>query len=61
MADNVDKGVVDGNLKVFGTKNLYISGSSVFPTGSHLPPTLTIAALTVRLAEHLTDHTKELS
>lgn len=61
MADNVDKGVVDANLKVFGTKNLYISGSSVFPTGSHLPPTLTIAALTVRLAEHLTDHTKELS
>jgi hypothetical protein len=61
MADNVDKGVVDADLKVFGTSNLYIAGSSVFPTGSHLPPTLTIAALAVRLAEHLTEQTKVIS
>ncbi|MEI8648937.1 GMC family oxidoreductase [Paraglaciecola sp. Hal342] len=53
MAINEDSGVVDRNLKVFNTNNFYIAGSSVFPTGSHVPPTLTIAALTIRLAEHL--------
>jgi len=47
------KGVVDGNQKVFGTNNLYIAGSSVFTTGSHVPPTLTIVAMTIRLAEHI--------
>lgn len=53
MADSVQSGVVDRNLKVFNTSNLYIAGSSVFPTGSHVPPTLTITALTIKLAEHL--------
>ncbi|MAD16656.1 MAG: choline dehydrogenase [Alteromonadaceae bacterium] len=53
MADSQESGVVDRNLKVFNTQNFYIAGSSVFPTGSHVPPTLTIAALTIRLAEHL--------
>ncbi|QHJ11292.1 6'''-hydroxyparomomycin C oxidase [Paraglaciecola mesophila] len=53
MAENEKNGVVDRNLKVFNTQNFYIAGSSVFPTGSHVPPTLTIAALTIRLAEHL--------
>ena len=53
MADSPKDGVVDSNLKVFGCKNLYIAGSSSFSTGSHVPPTLTIAALTLRLADHL--------
>ncbi len=46
-------GVVDANLKIHGVANLYIAGSSVFPTGGHVPPTLTIVALAIRLAEHL--------
>jgi len=53
MSDNVKSGVVDPSLKVFGTKNFYISGSSVFPTGGHVPPTLTIIAVTIRLAHTL--------
>ena len=53
MSSSDKNGVVDSNLKLFGTKNLYILGSSVFPTGGHVPPTLTIVALSVRLAEHL--------
>jgi hypothetical protein len=52
MAANASQGVVDINGKVFGVDNLYISGSSVFPTGSHVPPTLTLVALAIRLAEH---------
>lgn len=46
-------GVVDANCKVHGLANLYIAGSSVFPTGGAANPTLTIAALALRLAEHI--------
>ena len=53
MANNEIHGVVDSNQRVFGTKNLYISGSSVFPTGGASNPTLTLTALSLRLADHL--------
>ncbi len=46
------QGVVDSNCKVHGLDNLYIGGSSVFPTGGCSNPTLTIIALTIRLAEY---------
>jgi choline dehydrogenase-like flavoprotein len=47
------KGVVDANCRVHGTTNLFIAGSSVFPTASFAHPTLTIVALAIRLADHL--------
>lgn len=53
MSDTPENGVVDKNCKVFDVGNLYVAGSSVFPTGSHVPPTLTISAISVRLADHL--------
>ena len=53
MSDNPDSGVVDRNCRVHGTSNLYVVGSSVYPTGGGCNPTLTIAALSLRLAEHL--------
>ncbi len=53
MGRSVKDGVVDSSLKVFGTKNLFISGSSVFPTGGHVPPTLTVVAMSIRLAREL--------
>lgn len=53
MAHSSKEGVVDKDLKVFGCTNLYIAGSSVFSTGGHVPPTLTIVALSIKLAEHL--------
>ena len=46
-------GVVDRDCRVHSVENLYISGSSVFPTSSHANPTLTLLSLTLRLAEHL--------
>jgi choline dehydrogenase-like flavoprotein len=47
------RGVVDANCKVHGVSNLYIAGSSVFPTGGYANPTLTIIALSIRLADHI--------
>ena len=46
-------GVVDENCKVYGSKNLYIAGSSIFTTGGHNNPTLPIVQFSLRLAEHL--------
>jgi choline dehydrogenase-like flavoprotein len=46
-------GVVDQDCRVHGLANLYVAGSSVFPTGGFANPTLTIVAMTLRLADHL--------
>lgn len=53
MGSSARTGVVDQNGKVFGVSNLYIAGSAVFPTSSQANPTLTIVAMSVRLAEHI--------
>ena len=53
MHDDPRLGVVDRNLRVHGMDNLYVLGSSVFPTGGWANPTLTIAALALRLSDHL--------
>lgn len=50
------RGVVDADCRVHGVDNLYIAGSSVFPTGGATAPTLTIVALTLRLYQHLRSH-----
>ena len=47
------RGVVDANGRVHGIANLYVAGSSVFPTSGAANPTLTIVALALRLAEHV--------
>jgi choline dehydrogenase-like flavoprotein len=53
MASGPDAGIVDADCKVFGRDNLYLAGSSVFPSGGHANPTLTIIQLTLRLVDHL--------
>jgi choline dehydrogenase-like flavoprotein len=53
MGSQATDGVVNANLKVHETGNLYIAGSSVFPTAGAASPTLTITALSLRLAKHL--------
>ena len=49
---NLDS-VVDKNLRAHGINNLFILGSSVFPTSGHANPTFTICQLAVRLGNHL--------
>lgn len=53
MSDDPKTGVVDSDCRVYGVDNLYVAGSSVFPTAGHANPTLTIAAMALRLADHL--------
>jgi choline dehydrogenase-like flavoprotein len=53
MSDDPRTGVVDRHCRVHGVNNLFVAGSSVFPTSGNADPTLTIVALGVRLAEHL--------
>ena len=53
MALSPRKGVVDADCRVHGLDNLYVAGSSVFPTGGWANPTLTIMALALRLADEL--------
>ena len=45
--------VVDGDLRAHDVPNLYLVGSGCFVTASASPPTLTIAALAIRAAEHI--------
>jgi choline dehydrogenase-like flavoprotein len=53
MSDSPSMGVTDGNAKVYHVRNLYVAGSSLFPTCGHANPTLTIVATSLRLADHL--------
>jgi choline dehydrogenase-like flavoprotein len=53
MSADPRTGVVDRNCRVHGIRNLFIAGSSIFPTSGYANPTLTIVALALRLAEHL--------
>jgi choline dehydrogenase-like flavoprotein len=46
-------GVVDADCRVHGLGNLFVAGSSVFPTGGNANPTLTLTALAIRLADRL--------
>jgi choline dehydrogenase-like flavoprotein len=53
MGTSERDGVVDSNLKVFGTENLYVGGASTFRTVSNANTTFTALAFTTRLVEHL--------
>lgn len=55
------RGVVDANGKVHGLANLYIAGSSVFPTAGANFPTITITALALRLAGHIVNELKSMT
>lgn len=53
MGSSAKEGVVDRDLRVFGTSNLYIGGSSTFRTVSNANITFTALAFAVRLGDHL--------
>lgn len=47
------RGVVDAEMRHLEIENLFVAGSSAFPTYAPVHPTLTIAALALRLGEQL--------
>ncbi|PHH63858.1 hypothetical protein CDD81_5415 [Ophiocordyceps australis] len=55
VVDNnmLDKGVVDENLKVHGWDNLFVCDLSVFPLSPSANPSITLAALSLRLGDYL--------
>jgi choline dehydrogenase-like flavoprotein len=53
MSSDSTQGVVDSNLKLHSLNNLYVAGSSVFPSTGISNPTFTIITLSIRLADHL--------
>jgi choline dehydrogenase-like flavoprotein len=56
MGDDPQQSVVDKFQRSHDHKNLYLVGSSTFPTGATANPTLTIAALSLRTAKHILDN-----
>lgn len=55
MADDPARGVTDGWGRVHGIANLFIAGSSLFPTSGWANPTLTILALGLRTADRIAE------
>jgi glucose dehydrogenase len=54
-----DDGVVDSDLRHLDFENLFVAGGSAFPTYGPVHPTLTIAALSLRLGELLAAELRE--
>ncbi len=52
MSDDPKAGVVNRDCRTHDVPNLYVVGGSVFPTNGHMNPTMTIIALSFRLADH---------
>jgi choline dehydrogenase-like flavoprotein len=53
MGTDPRSSVVDPDCRVHGVANLYVAGSSVFPTAGRSNPTFTLVALAIRLADRL--------
>lgn len=60
MASIPAAGVVNSDCRVFDVDNLYVGGSSVFPTGGHANPTYSIVQLALRLGDHLAQQLRRL-
>lgn len=53
MSNDPEKGVVDSDLRVHGTDNVYVCSNAVLPNIGAINPTLTVTALALRLGKHL--------
>jgi choline dehydrogenase-like flavoprotein len=56
IASSPEQGVVDTQLRLWGTKNIFVCSSSVFPTSSQANPTFFLGAFAVRLANYLSEN-----
>jgi len=53
MAASPNDGVVTPDLRLHGTRNVYLCSGAVFPTSGFSNPTHTVLALAMRLADLL--------
>ena len=53
MSETPETGVTTGDMRVHGTDNLYVCSNASFPSGAAVNPTLTLAAMAMRLVDHL--------
>ena len=53
ISKNSKEGVCDKNFKVWGTSNLFVAGSALFPNSGHSNVTLTAMALTLKLSKNI--------
>ena len=53
MSASPAEGCLDPTLRYHDLANLYVLSSSAFPSSSSANPTMTLAALALRLADHL--------
>ena len=53
MGSDRRSAVVDQNLRTFAVSNLWVSSTSIFPSGASANPTLMLMLFTARLADHL--------
>jgi choline dehydrogenase-like flavoprotein len=53
MHDSPKQGVVDRDCRIHGMANMFVAGSSVFPTAGANFPTFTLIALALRLSDHI--------
>ncbi|WP_435202388.1 FAD-dependent oxidoreductase [Qipengyuania sp. 902] len=53
MASDPTNGVCNSDSQVFGVDNLYMAGSSLFPSAGYSGPTMMLIALSLRLADHI--------
>jgi choline dehydrogenase-like flavoprotein len=58
MGSDPATSVTDPDGRVHGLGNLWVAGSSLFPTGGWANPTLTIVALALRSAEKISRELK---
>ena len=58
MCADMKRTGVNTNSELNGTKNVFLSGPAIFPTHSFCNPFMTIAAMSLRLGEHLNDRIK---
>jgi choline dehydrogenase-like flavoprotein len=58
LGNGPKKAVVDTNCKVFDMENLYIAGSSIFPTSGGINPTLNALVFSQRLVDYLSNKVK---
>ena len=61
LGTSIKNSVCDSNCRVHSYQNLYLVGSSLFPTVGYANPTWTIASLGMRLADHITEQLKNAS